>query len=173
MSSGRDHDQQTKLWRIPFGLAISIVLGLQNGIISSLAFWIGGIFLSPDLDTNSLCLKRWGIFGIIWSPYRKLIPHRSLLSHGPFIGTLLRLVYLITITYLIYNLIIHIGITSIEISEQTINNFLTTNQVHLYAIFLGIEGSAWLHIIQDGDPLPIELKKIRRFWKKRSKKQNE
>ena len=36
------------------------------------------------------------MLGFLWWPYRRLIPHRSLWSHGPLLGTTLRLAWLLT-----------------------------------------------------------------------------
>ena len=80
---------------------------LQTVFFSSLALSVGalgGLFLTPDLDVDAgsdseeevrdispLGENLWWIY---WFPYRKLIPHRSPLSHWPVIGTLGRLLYL-------------------------------------------------------------------------------
>jgi len=48
----------------------------------------------PDLDLFSHQYKRWKKLRYIWLPYQKVIPHRSKWSHGPFIGTIVRLIYL-------------------------------------------------------------------------------
>jgi uncharacterized metal-binding protein len=48
----------------------------------------------PDLDTRSVQIRRWGLLRWIWWPYRRVVPHRSRLSHGVLVGTFLRLVYL-------------------------------------------------------------------------------
>ena len=34
-----------------------------------------GLHISPDLDTHSIAIKRWGILQRLWWPYQKLIPH--------------------------------------------------------------------------------------------------
>jgi uncharacterized metal-binding protein len=53
-------------------------------------------WLSPDLDIDSAIDDRWGPLGIVWAPYRWLIPHRSWLSHSG-VSALLRLLYLVLI----------------------------------------------------------------------------
>ena len=47
-----------------------------------------------------------------------------------------------------------VSILSIENLKQLIEE----NPKPAIAILLGLEGSAWLHLIKDGDPLPIEWK---------------
>lgn len=62
---------------------------------------IATIWLSPDLDTDSMAYTRWGILRWYWYPYKKLVEHRSWLSHsGPLSGTL-RLFYLFWPTLLV------------------------------------------------------------------------
>jgi uncharacterized metal-binding protein len=57
------------------------------------AYLFSGLLLSDDLDTKSVCYRRWGPLRLLWLPYQKLVPHRSWLSHGLGIGPLLRVVY--------------------------------------------------------------------------------
>ena len=47
----------------------------------------------PDLDIHSVQYKRWGWLRWIWLPYRASMHHRSQLSHGPIVGTTLRVLY--------------------------------------------------------------------------------
>ena len=64
-----------------------------------------GLLLTPDLDVNKGCISNHLVrrhaglpLGILWSvywtPYSRMIPHRSRLSHLPVLGTCLRLAYL-------------------------------------------------------------------------------
>ena len=91
MASGRDHDRATLAWCLPMGLLTGWWLGWINGVLTALAFLVGGLWLSPDLDVRSAALRRWGVLGAIWWPYRRLLPHRSLLSHGPLILSLIHI----------------------------------------------------------------------------------
>jgi uncharacterized metal-binding protein len=59
------------------------------------AYVFSGLWLSHDLDTRSVAYQRWGPFKFLWWPYRKLVPHRSWISHGPALGPLIRVVYFI------------------------------------------------------------------------------
>ncbi|GAB4373981.1 MAG: metal-binding protein [Elainellaceae cyanobacterium] len=58
-------------------------------------FLFGGLMLGPDLDTHSIHYKRWSIFRWIWLPYRYSLRHRSPWSHGPIMGTTVRVLYLL------------------------------------------------------------------------------
>lgn len=88
----------------------------------------GGLLCSPDLDTKSRVLNRWGPLKLYWLPYCWCVNHRSLVSHGPILGTLFRVIYLLPVWALIYP---HVG-PDIFIS-----------------FVVGMEISALLHILLD------------------------
>ena len=95
MPSGKTHDRIT-LWLLPF-LVISVYLTTKDSDITLLCacgFFLGGLIFGPDLDIRSIHYKRWGVLRFFWLPYQKVIPHRSWLSHGLIVGTLVRLCYL-------------------------------------------------------------------------------
>lgn len=95
MPSGRTHDQIT-LGMLPGIAIVTLVLSRSASLTLSLsgAFLFSGLMFGPDLDIYSIQYKRWGWLRVIWLPYRKVLHHRSWLSHGPIIGTILRLLYL-------------------------------------------------------------------------------
>ncbi len=157
MATGHAHDKATKIWSLPFALVISLIFGIKSGLIGGLAFAIGGLWLSPDLDTRSRAQQRWGKLQKMWWPYRKLIRHRSVFSHGPFIGTAIRLAYLLTFITLFILFLHIIGIKAPFISPQMLIQLIRTYPHYSLPIILGLEASAWLHLIKDGDPFPIEL----------------
>ena len=156
MALGKTHDHSSILWSMPFGLLASLAMGLANGLIGSLGFIIGGLWLSPDLDTKSLALKRWGFFQGIWWPYRKIIPHRSLFSHGPIIGTTIRIFYLLFWITCFSWVMQLFGITYSVNKLEYVLNLDENLKMPIISFISGIEANAWLHLIQDGDPLPIE-----------------
>ncbi|MGB3612739.1 MAG: metal-binding protein [Elainellaceae cyanobacterium] len=98
MPSGRTHDRIT-LWSLPIVVGISLWLTRSSTLTLALigGFLFGGLMLGPDLDTRSIHHNRWGWFRWIWVPYRNSISHRSPLSHGPVIGTTLRVIYLLVV----------------------------------------------------------------------------
>ncbi len=161
MASGQEHDKSTKKWAAPFALLIGLLLDAQSGLISGAAFLTGGLFLSPDLDTYSVALKRWGVLRALWWQYQKIIPHRSILSHGPFLGTTLRVCYLLTLLLLILFLFKPFGLTGFLDAMHFISEPLKQHPKNCLAILLGLEASAWLHLIKDGDPMPQEWHKRR------------
>ena len=94
MASGRSHERATTMLALPFGLLWGPGLGVAGVTVAGLAFLLGGLWLSPDLDTRSRATGRWGPLHLLWWPYRRLLSHRSLLSHSPLLGTAGRLAYL-------------------------------------------------------------------------------
>jgi uncharacterized metal-binding protein len=48
----------------------------------------------PDLDVYSRQYRRWGMLRWIWIPYQRGMRHRSFWSHGPVVGTAVRILYL-------------------------------------------------------------------------------
>ena len=159
MALGRDHDRATALATVPVALVITLTLGPWPGVGAGLGCLIGGYWLSPDLDTHCQALKRWGPLRLIWAPYRWLIPHRSLWSHGPLLGTTTRLLLLggwLALATAALPTVSPIDLWS------TLEAWGRSNPTLLIAVLLGLEVSCWLHLILDGDPLPAEWHRRRR-----------
>ncbi len=156
MASGVEHEKGTKLFSLIFAFGISIFSNPVLGLYGGLAFLIGGLWLSPDLDTKSNALKRWGFLKLIWMPYCKLIRHRSFLSHSPFIGTIIRLSYLIIWTTIGLTLISALGTPSGFEVAKFASALINHNPQQTLIILLGIEASSWLHLIQDGGNFRIK-----------------
>ncbi len=95
MPSGRTHDRIT-LWSLPVVAGLAFERTQDAGLTLMLAggYLFSGLMFGPDLDVHSQQYKRWGVLRWIWLPYRHSMRHRSVLSHGFVIGTLVRLVYL-------------------------------------------------------------------------------
>ncbi|MEO0457008.1 MAG: metal-binding protein [Cyanobacteria bacterium P01_A01_bin.114] len=94
MPSGKTHDRIT-LWGLPLVLtaAFYLTLDISLTVIACIGFLIGGFMMGPDLDIRSVQYRRWGPLRWIWLPYQRVIKHRSRWSHGPIIGTLIRVLY--------------------------------------------------------------------------------
>ena len=97
MPSGRTHDRIT-LWSLPVVAGISQIITRNSHLtlLISGSFLFSGLMFGPDLDIHSRQYIRWGWLRYLWLPYQKSIQHRSLFSHGPIIGTTLRVLYLAT-----------------------------------------------------------------------------
>jgi uncharacterized metal-binding protein len=147
MASGRAHDRATWLLALPFGLLWWPWLGPTGAGAGGLAFLLGGLWLSPDLDTRSNPTRRWGPLRLLWWPYRRLLRHRSLLSHSPFLGSTVRL---LSLSWLAQPL----GAPAPGTLTGLAGQLWLQHQPLLIAALTGVEASAWLHLIQDGDPMP-------------------
>ncbi len=62
-------------------------------VIATLTMLFAGLMFGPDLDLQSRPYSRWGPLRFIWKPYQVALPHRSVLSHGPVLGTVIRVAY--------------------------------------------------------------------------------
>jgi uncharacterized metal-binding protein len=143
-------------------------------MVAAAAFLIGGLWLSPDLDTRSRATRRWGPLRLLWWPYRRWLPHRSLLSHSPVLGTAGRLLYLGVLVIFISLLLMPYGSPG---PDQLINGLQQTwldRKALVVAALAGLEMSSWLHLLQDGDPLPRfrfkPLKMSKRFRMQRRRR---
>ena len=98
MPSGSTHDRIT-LWSLPWVVGLTLLL-TRNGdltLIVTVAFLFSGLMFGPDLDIYSVQFKRWGKLRWIWLPYQNLLRHRSIISHGLIIGTVVRVIYLLSL----------------------------------------------------------------------------
>lgn len=103
MPSGDVHARDTILVSIPLGISLGVAIGWSEGLLAT-AGCLLGLVASPDLDVDDgfrgfyVVRRYFGLFiaaiwQIFWWPYAKIIPHRSYLSHGIVVGTLLRTFY--------------------------------------------------------------------------------
>lgn len=169
MADGRSHDRATGLLAIPFGLLWWPALGAWGFVIAGSAFLLGGLWLSPDLDLPSRASRRWGPLGLMWWPYRRLLRHRSLLSHSPFLGSGLRLLWLLGWLLLLILLLEPMGLFSLTRLLDLAQWLWQQQRPLLLAALVGIEASNWLHLLQDGDPLP-KLPQLLAVRRKRSRR---
>jgi uncharacterized metal-binding protein len=118
--------------------------GLELGTIAASAHFLGGYWLSPDLDIKSRPFLRWGVLKIIWLPYQRLIPHRSPLSHAPVLGSLIRLLYLAAWLFPLWLMFPDLQRVQWEVDWMKLAAFL-----------VGVELSALNHLLLDGLLLPL------------------
>ena len=128
-----------------------------------LAFLVGGLWLSPDLDTRSNPTRRWGPLRLLWWPYRRLLRHRSLLSHSPLLGTAGRLLYLLALVLGLGLIAAPLGAPSPEALLAWLQALWNQQRGLSLALLSGLEASSWLHLLQDGDPMPSTPSLLRRF----------
>ena len=129
MASGKTHAAATTFAAALSPLLFSS--GSVEQDLARMGGCLAGLILTPDLDIErkthahsvvarlgrelgETISKRGSIWGgaigealafvwwAFWWPYGKLVPHRSIWSHGPIIGTLGRLLYLFCLPVLIW-----------------------------------------------------------------------
>jgi uncharacterized metal-binding protein len=154
MASGRSHDRATGLLALPFGLLWWPLLGAMGTMVAAAAFLIGGLWLSPDLDTRSNATRRWGPLRLLWWPYRRWLPHRSVFSHSPVLGTAGRLFYLGVLVMFISLLLMPYGSPGPDQLMNALQQHWVDRKALVVTALAGLEMSSWLHLLQDGDPLP-------------------
>jgi uncharacterized metal-binding protein len=168
MASGRDHDRATWLLALPFGLLWWPWLGAAGMGCAGLGFLLGGLLLSPDLDTRSNPTRRWGPLRLLWWPYRRCLSHRSLVSHCPLLGTAGRLTYLAGLVLLLASALLPLGLPALAWIQETATGLWQQHRPLLISALAGLEASSWLHLIQDGDPMPRVPRPVR--WLLRRKR---
>lgn len=172
MARGLSHDRATCLLALPFGLLWWPWLGPAGAGASSLSFLVGGLWLSPDLDTVSRPTRRWGPLRLLWWPYRRLLRHRSLLSHSPLLGTAVRLLYLASLLVALSWLAQPLGAPPPAALLRGLRHGIAAHPSLLLPSLVGLEASAWLHLLQDGDPLPRTPRLLRHLgrWSRRRRR---
>ena len=166
MASGRQHDRATRLLALPFGLLWWPAQGPAVALTAAVSFLLGGLWLSPDLDTRSRATRRWGPLALLWWPYRRVLSHRSALSHTPLLGSAGRLLYLAAALALLSQLLQPLGTPSAALLAAALQELWREQRPPLVTALVGLEASSWLHLIQDGDPwprLPRPLRRLRRW----------
>jgi uncharacterized metal-binding protein len=157
MPSGRIHDRIT-LWSLPWivGLTLLFVRDGEITLIVASAFLFSGLMFGPDLDIYSVQFKRWGKLKWIWLPYQNLLTHRSCLSHGPILGTSLRIIYLLCLLTIVAVLSIAIAqlIWGFDWNWQQFTLFVVPSTIsdkatEAIALFVGLELGAASHFLSD------------------------
>jgi len=156
MPSGRTHDQIT-LWSLPLVAALTFGQTSSSNLtlLVSGSFLFGGLMFGPDLDIYSCQYQRWGWFKPIWLPYQKSLRHRSFLSHGPLIGTALRILYL-AIWIAVF------GVLGLAMAQKIGNlgwnwqdmvfsygRSIWEHHIEILAVYIGLELGAMSHYLSD------------------------
>ena len=156
MPSGATHDRIT-IWALPFIAGVTFWQTHSSGITLLVAggFMFGGLMFGPDLDIYSIQYQRWGYFRFIWLPYQKSLRHRSFLSHGPLIGTTVRVFYLcvlITVAAIIIlftaEKLLNMTLSWQEVAKHLLD-IINLHRTEFLALFVGLELGAMSHSISD------------------------
>ncbi|MEM7593450.1 MAG: metal-binding protein [Cyanobacteria bacterium P01_A01_bin.83] len=157
MPSGVVHDRIT-LWLLPWivGGTYSLTRNAELTLLLSGSYLFSGMMFGPDLDIRSIQFRRWGVIRNIWLPYRQMMRHRSIFSHGLFVGTCVRLIYLGIIIAFIAIFVVAIAqlIFGFPWNWQSfvrgkLNLLITKYPYEAIAIFIGLEIGAMSHSISD------------------------
>ena len=163
MPSGRTHDRIT-VWTLPL-LAAGVLIATKSSrhaLLAAGAYLFGGLMLSPDLDIHSRPYKRWGPLRWIWLPYRRAMHHRSMLSHGPIVGTVFRLLYLLSWALLFWVIWVvavaqlleprnwwSLSLTQLDNSLQELLSVTSAYPAEAVTLFLGLELGGMSHSLSD------------------------
>lgn len=155
MASGKTHDWTT-LALLPLVWIISrwhFNWPLSESNLLTAGTFIGGFFLSPDLDTRSRPFYRWGPLRFIWWPYQWAIRHRSPLSHGIVWASWLRLIYLTAMLSLLYIgasiWLSNVGLIPKGQPNQEVLQFLHRHLKDILWLGGGLWIGAFIHIMLD------------------------
>jgi uncharacterized metal-binding protein len=156
MPSGRTHDRIT-MYALPFvaGITFWQTRSSNATLLVAGGFLFGGLMFGPDLDIYSVQFQRWGFLRWIWLPYQKSLRHRSFLSHGPIIGTILRILYLGCLLAILAILVLAIAerLWNLSFTWQdlggTVGRSLVNYNAEYIALFLGLELGAMSHSLSD------------------------
>ncbi|QOV21164.1 metal-binding protein [Anabaenopsis elenkinii] len=156
MPSARTHDRIT-LYSLPLIAGVTLWQTRSSNLTLLVAggFMFSGLMFGPDLDIYSRQFQRWGFFRCIWLPYQKNLRHRSMLSHGPIIGTTLRVIYLgcllwfAAIVILVMGEILGIVTLTWRDLGVIVGRSLMVYTTEYLALFLGLELGAMSHSLSD------------------------
>jgi uncharacterized metal-binding protein len=156
MPSGATHDRIT-LMSLPLVSGLTLMVSRSTSITLSLAgsFLFSGLMFGPDLDIYSVQFKRWGLLRWIWRPYQKSMHHRSWISHGPIIGTIVRLTYLGSWMALLGAILIwltalnHWPLWPWQVVKNQLQQFALQYFWQGFAVLIGLELGALSHTWSD------------------------
>ena len=142
--------------------------GLEAGWLGAGAFLVEG---SGSLPTSTRCRGPCALgttaLDLVALPAAGASP--LLFSHGPLIGMALRLLWLLSCTllgWLVVSLLLQTLIGLQTTSPSELSTLLVRSAQaqprSLLAIALGLEASVWLHLVLDGDPMPVEWRRRKR-----------
>ncbi len=104
-------------------------------IIVTAAMLFAGLMFGPDLDLQSRPYNRWGPLRFIWKPYQKALSHRSKLSHGPILGTVIRIVYFLVMFSLLAATVLYVRNSYLGGQQTTWGGEFSKVKSDLYSIW--------------------------------------
>src|SRR5262245_5515198 len=129
--------------------------------IATVAMLFSGLMFGPDLDLDSKPYRRWGPLKFLWKPYQVALPHRSVLSHGPILGTVIRIVYFLIVFSLFSATLLYVRHRYVNGAQSTLSDefdwissdlftlFDETDNKYLWGTFAGLCVGALAHTTAD------------------------
>ncbi|HKQ80261.1 MAG TPA: metal-binding protein [Blastocatellia bacterium] len=162
MPNARTHDAITYAI-IPFTfLGAEMYWGDHaTSAIATVAMLFSGLMFGPDLDLDSKPYRRWGPLKFLWKPYQAALPHRSKLSHGPLLGTIIRIVYFLIVFSLFTATVLYIRHRYVNAAQTTwqaefdvvksdlFSVLSGTDEKYLWGAFGGLWAGALAHTTAD------------------------
>ncbi|WP_414530908.1 metal-binding protein [Nodularia chucula] len=156
MPSGGTHDRIT-LYTLPVIAGVTLWQTRSSNLTLLVAsgFMFSGLMFGPDLDIYSRQFQRWGFLRCIWRPYQKQLRHRSVWSHGPIVGTVIRVFYLgcllwlVAIAFLLVGEIFGVVTLTWRDLGGVFGRSLVVYTTEYLALFVGLELGAMSHSLSD------------------------
>ena len=101
MASGKIHKQANIVGGIFFTTTSFLMFENTEIVVGALIGSLIGTIVTPDLDlvVPSNFFSKLPIINFLWMclwwPYKKIVKHRSFVSHSPLVSTILRLLYML------------------------------------------------------------------------------
>ncbi|MFN0121342.1 MAG: DUF2227 family putative metal-binding protein, partial [Blastocatellia bacterium] len=123
-------------------------------------------------DLHSRQYKRWGPLRFIWQPYMRALSHRSRLSHGLLLSTLIRVVYFVVVISVLASGVLYARNRWLYGAPSTWQGELTrvgmdmqtfwdkTEKQYFLAAFAGLWLGAAAHTISD-----VTWTVLKKLWK--------
>lgn len=153
MPSGNVHDTVNTVALTGY-VAYSVATQQTDWLPTAIGLAVGTLWLSPDLDLKSEPYYRLGPFRVLWMPYVKIMPHRSIWSHGLIIGDIIRLLY--SAAFLIPLLFLALYVEIID--PSTVDLWFAA----MPAFIIGIIVASTIHIALDHASSLLRTKKKRK-----------
>jgi len=161
--NGKAHATASVAAAIPTGMIVAVILGPDVGLCAT-AGCLAGVFVTPDLDQLSVSRSEWNIIKrlpcigwgwlALWDAYARIIPHRSIWSHLPILGTAGRLAYLEALDcawWLLRGMPDPVPVTAAQMRYAA-------------GVFIGLAVSDTMHWVMDGCPVRLSSRRHLALW---------
>lgn len=113
------------------------IINLKQVAAFGVGYYTGTELLTPDMDTDSTAIKKWGKLKIFVLPYKWMFVHRKS-SHNIIYGAIVRIMYIGLIILVIYYFLFK------SLPSDTI-----FSSVYIFIFLVGIIIANALHILLD------------------------